>query len=275
MVKKIIVKIRLLPKKRKESYFSFYKILGFIPGNIKLYEEALLHKSSSKETETGKYLNNERLEFLGDAILDSIVADLVFHKFKNKNEGFLTNTRSKIVQRDTLNRVANELQLNKLIVSSSRINAQKSHILGNALEALIGAIYLDKGYNTTKKFIRKKIIKPFIDIDSLARKEVNFKSKLLEWSQKQKVNIEFNLVENFNDEENNPVFQTQVALNNQMAGIGIGYSKKESQQNASKMALKKLKSDKDFINSILEAVKKNEENEPENPDNNNEESDNH
>lgn len=252
MLKKIILKIRLFLFLRKESYFIFYRILGFIPDNIKFYEEAFLHKSSSKETETGKYLNNERLEFLGDAILDAVVADIVFHQFKTKKEGFLTNTRSKIVQRETLDHIAYELGLNELLVSSSKINAQKSHILGNALEALIGAIYLDKGYDITHEFIEKKIIEPFINIDVLARKEVNFKSKLLEWSQKNKIDLEFILIENFNDEENNPVFQTQVSLNGVLSGIGIGYSKKESQQNAAKMALKKLKSDKKFVCQIIE-----------------------
>ncbi len=250
MINDIVKKIRLFLHPKKESYFAFYKILGFYPDNIVYYEEALRHKSSSKEIQNGRYLNNERLEFLGDAVLDAVVADLVYRRFQNKNEGFLTNTRSKIVKRETMDRVAIELGLHKIIISSLRSNSQKNHIVGNALEALIGAIYLDKGYETAKDFIDKKIVAPFINIDLLAKKEVNFKSKLLEWAQKFKINLEFNLIESFTDGENNPVFQTQVTLNGILAGTGTGYSKKESQQQAAHMALKKIKSDKDFTDRI-------------------------
>ena len=250
MVKLIYKRIRLFRNKKKGSYFAFYDILGFFPGNIRLYEEALRHKSSSKEAESGKHLNNERLEFLGDAILDAVVADIVFKKFKTKNEGFLTNTRSKIVQRETLNHIATELGLDKVIVSSTRINTHKSHILGNALEALIGAIYLDRGYNETYKFIDKHIIERYLNIEKLAKKEVNFKSKLLEWCQKYKVELEFELIESFKDEEFNPIFQTQVKLNDLLAGVGIGNSKKAAHQGAAEMALKKLKIEKDFADLV-------------------------
>jgi len=245
-----IKKIRLFLHPKKKSYFAFYRILGFFPKNLNLYEEALLHKSSSKEKQNGRYLNNERLEFLGDAILDAVVADLVFQKFQNKNEGFLTNTRSKIVKRETLDMVARNLGLNKIIVSSLRVNSQKNHILGNALEALIGAIYLDRGYHAAKKFVDQKVLRPYINIDQIARKEVNFKSKLLEWCQRCKVDLCFDVIENFMDEENNPVFQSQVELNGLWAGTGIGYSKKESQQQAARMALKKIKSERDFVERV-------------------------
>lgn len=252
MVKEILNSIRLFRNKKKGSYFAFYHILGFFPANIRLYEEALRHKSSSKENESGKYFNNERLEFLGDAILDAVVADIVFKTFKTKDEGFLTNTRSKIVQRETMNRIATELGLNNLIVSSSRINPQKSHILGNALEALIGAIYLDKGYDITYKFIEKQIIERYLNLEKLAKKEVNFKSKLLEWCQKNKVELSFEIIENFKDEESNPIFQTQVKLNDLLAGVGIGNSKKAAQQGAAEMALKKIRTEKSFAEEVKE-----------------------
>ncbi len=257
MVKSLLKKIRLFRNKKKGSFFAFYNILGFFPGNIRLYEEALRHKSS-KETDQGKHFNNERLEFLGDAILDAVVADLVFHRFKNKNEGFLTNTRSKIVQRDTLNKIALELGLNKVIVSASKVNSEKTHILGNALEALIGAIYLDKGYAETHKFIEKKIIDRYLNIENLARQEVNFKSKLLEWSQKHKVEMTFELIENFKDEDFSPVFQTEVKLNGELAGIGTGNSKKAAHQMASERALKKLRSDKTFVTLVKSLNAKND-----------------
>jgi ribonuclease-3 len=246
-------RIRLLLHPKKESYFALYKVLGFFPNHLSYYEEALRHKSSSYEKTYGNvpHRNNERLEFLGDAILDAIVADIVFKKYKNRNEGFLTNTRSKIVKRETLDRVSGELGLNNLIITSGRIKFPKSHILGNALEAFIGAVYLDKGYRKTYRFIEKKIINAHINIDALAKKEANFKSKLLEWCQKFKVNLTFSLLENFTDNENNPIFQSQILLNDQLAGVGTGYSKKESQQQAAQMALKKIKTDKIFLNNVL------------------------
>jgi ribonuclease-3 len=252
--KDIFNRIRLFLHKKKESYFALYKTLGFFPDNISYYEEALLHKSLSQEDAKGRR-NNERLEFLGDAILDAVVADIIFKKFPDRNEGFLTNTRSKIVKRETLDRVASELGLQKLVVFSSRIKKQKSHIMGNALEAFIGAVYLDQGYKKTGRFIEKKIIEPHINIDVLVKKEVNFKSKLLEWSQKYKVDMCFELLENYMDNENNPIFQTQALLNGMLAGIGIGYSKKESQQQAAQMALNKIKSEEDFVKEILGKIK--------------------
>lgn len=258
MINTIIFKIRLFRKKKEESYFALYKILGFYPKNVTLYEEALLHKSSSKEGAHGQSLNNERLEFLGDAILDAVIADITFKKFPNKDEGFLTNTRSKIVKRETMNMIAKELGLHKLIVSSTKVT-QKTHILGNALEAFIGAIYLDQGYRKTHKFIERKIIRPFINIDILAKKEVNFKSKLLEWCQKYKITLDYKIIENFTDKNHNSIFQSQVLLNNMLAGVGTGYSKKESQQQASQMALLKIKKERSFVEEILACCYQKEE----------------
>jgi ribonuclease-3 len=236
---------------KKKAYFALKKILGFFPNNISLYEEALLHKSSAREIAVkGNYKNNERLEFLGDAVFNAIISDIVYKKFKNRNEGFLTNTRSKIVKRETMDKISCELGLNKLVISSLRVFTQKNHISGNALEAFVGAIYLDRGYRKTYRFIKKKIIQKFINIDALARKEVNFKSKLLEWSQKQRITMEFHLLENFIDKEHNPVFRSQVFLNGISAGIGTGHSKKESHQHAAQMALKKIKEDRDFAQTI-------------------------
>lgn len=256
MFTQLYKKIRLLKHKNKEPYSSLYKILGFYPDNIHVYEQAFLHKSSSIEDSDGKWLNNERLEFLGDAILDAIIADIVYKHFQNKREGFLTNTRSKIVQRETLNRVAVELGLDKMVVYSAKLSSHNNHMYGNALEALIGAIYLDQGYRACYRFIDHVIIKRYIDLDNIARKEVNFKSSLIEWSQKNKLEVTFDLIESFSDNDGNPVFQTGVSLSDMQIGVGIGYSKKESQQNAAKMAIKKLRTDKAFQESITELKKK-------------------
>ena len=228
-----IDKIRLLFHRDRESYLCFYRILGFYPRNIQLYEQALLHKSSSVRSDKGRPLNNERLEFLGDAILDAIVGDIVYKRFEGKREGFLTNTRSKIVQRET------------------RSSSHNSYMYGNAFEAFIGAIYLDQGYERCKQFMEQRIINRYIDLDKISRKEVNFKSKLIEWSQKSKLEVSFELIEQFLDQDSNPVFQTEVRIEGLPAGTGTGYSKKESQQNAAQMAIKKVK-DPTFMATVNE-----------------------
>ena len=248
-----IDKIRLLFRKDRESYLCFYRILGFYPRNIQLYEQALLHKSTSLRSEKGRPLNNERLEFLGDAILDAIVGDIVYKHFEGKREGFLTNTRSKIVQRETLNKLAVEIGLDKLIKYSTRSSSHNSYMYGNAFEAFIGAIYLDQGYERCKQFMEERIINRYIDLDILSRKEVNFKSKLIEWSQKNKMEVSFELIEQFLDRDSNPVFQTEVRIEGFPAGTGTGYSKKESQQNAAQMAIKKVK-DPVFMATVDEAI---------------------
>ena len=254
MLRNQIDKIRLLFRKDKESYFCFYKILGFYPRNIQLYQQALLHKSTSIRSEKGRPLNNERLEFLGDAILDAIVGDMVYKHFEGRREGFLTNTRSKIVQRETLNKLAVEIGLDKLVKYSTRSSSHNSYMYGNAFEAFIGAIYLDQGYERCKRFMEEKIFKNYIDLDKMSRKEVNFKSKLIEWSQKSKVEVSFELIEQFLDEDYNPMFHTEIRIEGISAGKGTGYSKKESQQNAAQAALKKIKNDASFKEQI-EATK--------------------
>ena len=245
-----IDKIRLLFRKDRESYLCFYRILGFYPHNIQIYEQALLHKSSAVRSEKGRPLNNERLEFLGDAILDAIVGDIVYKRFEGKREGFLTNTRSKIVQRETLNKLAVEIGLDKLIKYSTRSSSHNSYMYGNAFEAFIGAIYLDQGYERCKQFMEQRIINRYLD--KISRKEVNFKSKLIEWSQKNKMEVSFELIEQFLDHDSNPVFQTEVRIEGLPAGTGTGYSKKESQQNAAQMAIKKVK-DQTFMDTVNEA----------------------
>lgn len=260
MLRNQIDKIRFLFHKERESYFCFYRILGFFPHNIKVYQQALLHKSTSLRSTEGRPLNNERLEFLGDAVLDAIVGDIVFRHFPGKREGFLTNTRAKIVQRETLNKLAVDIGLDKLVKYSLRSSSHNSYMYGNAFEAFIGAIYLDQGYARCRAFIEKRIFKYYIDLDKMSRKEMNFKSRLIEWSQKNKVEVSFELIEQSIDQENNPVFQTEVHIEGMPAGSGQGYSKKESQQIASQMALHKLRTDPDFKAQVEQ--KKNENDYP-------------
>lgn len=239
--------------KDKESYLCFYRMLGFYPRKLDYYNQALLHRSVSARSQGGRLINNERLEFLGDAILDAVVGDLVFHHFTGKREGFLTNTRSKIVQRETLNKLAVEIGLDKLIKYSSRSSSHNSYMYGNAFEALVGAIYLDQGYDRCKVFLEERIIARYLDIDKLSRKEVNFKSKLIEWCQKNKVKVSFELIKQTTDSDFNPIFQTEVLIEGVSGGRGEGYSKKESQQNAAQMALKKIKSSPEFVVAVQAA----------------------
>jgi len=248
--------IRAIPHRGKEPYLSFYKILGFYPDRIDLYNEAVTHRSSPIRTSNGKWVNNERLEFLGDAILDAIVADILYKEFRNKKEGFLTSMRSRIVQRDTLNKLAVELGLDKLIVSSTRNLAHNTNIYGDALEALIGAIYLDQGYRVAKKFVFETLIKQHLSIEEVVKSEVDFKSRLIEWGQKNKIDVNFNVIESSYDEQNNPVFVSGVSVGNMEIGTGVGYSKKESHQMAAKQAIQRIREDKALQQTILDNAKK-------------------
>lgn len=254
MFDNITDRIRLLFRKDKEPYLCFYKILGFYPRNIEVYQQALLHKSSAVKSEKGRPLNNERLEFLGDAILDAVVADIVYKRFEGKREGFLTNTRSKIVQRETLNHIAVKIGLDKLIKSAPRQSSHNSYLCGNAFEALVGAIYLDRGYDACMTFMEERIIAPYLNLEKVSRKEVNFKSKLIEWSQKNKFQVTFELTGQSVDEDQNPIFDTVIRVEDVPAGHGTGYSKKESQQEAARETLAKIKNDPKFIDAIF-AVK--------------------
>ncbi len=249
----LIDRVRLLFRKDRESYLCFYRMLGFYPHDIHIYEQALLHKSSSVKSDQGRLVNNERLEFLGDAILDAVVGDIVYQKFEGKREGFLTNTRSKIVSRESLNHVAEQIGLSKLVKFNTRHSCHNNYMGGNAFEALVGAIYLDRGYAYCKDFMEHRIIGTYIDLNKVSRKEVNFKSKLIEWSQKNKVLLTFELIEQSLDEFNSPVFVTEVIVEGIRACKGKGYSKKESQQIAAHETLNKIKKSSPFVESIFAA----------------------
>lgn len=249
----LIETIRLPFRKDKELYLSLRNIIGFVPRDISHYKMALMHKSVMHRNKKGKPVNNERLEFLGDAILDAAVGDIVYHHFPGKREGFLTNTRSKLVSRETLNRLAVEMGINKLILSSGHSMSHNSYMGGNAFEALVGAIYLDCGYDACMRFLNKRILSQMINIDKVAYKEVNFKSKLIEWSQKNRVKLEFVMLGQEKDKNGSPVFTYQVVMEGVKGGEGKGYSKKESQQLASKLTLERLRKEPQYIDSVFTA----------------------
>ena len=249
----IIDRIKLPFRKEKELFSSLYDILGFYPHNIEYYKQALMHKSIRKRNEKGKPLNNERLEFLGDAILDATVGYIVYRHYEGKREGFLTNTRSKLVSRETLGKIANEMGLGSLLLSASHSTSHNSYVEGNAFEALVGAIYLDRGYDACLEFFEKRVLGKYVDLDKVAFKEVNFKSKLLEWSQKNRVKMEYRMLKQNKDENGNPYFSFQVILEGIAGEQGKGFSKKEAQQEASKDTLQRLKREPQFVDAIFAA----------------------
>jgi ribonuclease-3 len=217
-------------------YSQFRKITGFLPGNLDLYELAVTHKSVYITLPDGISVNNERLEYLGDAILNAIIADYLYLQFPESDEGFLTQLRSKIKE---LNKLAYLLGMSPIILTNNRQRHEKINILGNALEALIGAIYLDKGYYRAKKFVIAKILDKHLDLESLARKESDFKSRIIEWAQKNKKEISF-LNQESNDGNHETVFTSRVVLYDEELGSGSGYSKKDAEQRAAEEALEKI-----------------------------------
>ena len=251
--KDLYERLRLPFREDKELRQSLCNIIGFYPNDISYYKTALTHKSSGQRNEKGKPLHNERLEFLGDALLDAVVGHIVFDHFEGKREGFLTNTRSKLVSRESLGKLADEMGLTDLIKSSGQARAHNSYMAGNAFEALVGAIYLDQGYAAVMRFMKKRILEQMVNIDKVAYKEVNFKSKLLEWTQKNRVSLEYELQKQGKDTQGSPVFSYQVMIEGVKGGSGEGFSKKEAQQLASKDTLERLRREPQFIDAIFQA----------------------
>lgn len=251
-MKNLLDRAKLFFSKDREFRSALHSIMGFYPHNIDLYRTAFAHKSQEYRSKRmgNKPLNNERLEFLGDAVLETVVSDIVFRHFPNKREGFLTNTRSKIVSRESLGDLAKELGIDRLIQSQTSGRSQKSYLPGNTFEALMGAIYLDRGFPYAFQFIEKRIMGTVLDLKAIADKEVNFKSKLLEWCQKNKIRFDFR---EKGGQGNNEQFHTTIVIEGLYAGDGRGYSKKDSHQSAAKEALTRMRREADFIDQIFRA----------------------
>ncbi|MDY4619745.1 MAG: ribonuclease III domain-containing protein [Alloprevotella sp.] len=263
-----------LPFRRNKEFLSaLYDILGFYPHDIEIYRIAFSHKSvayqqqneshkdrrshsrdrKGRNSQPNKPINNERLEYLGDAILEGVVSDILFRHFKNEREGFLTSTRAKIVQRESLNRLATQMGLEKLIHVSQTTRMSHTNIGGNAFEALIGAIYLDRGYRHCHWFVSNRIIGRYIDLDTVAQKEVNFKSKLLEWSQKNRLQLE---IRDLDESENVKLFHCELFVEGISVGKGQGRSKKEAHQHGAKDALIRLNGNRGFYRSLFDSKEK-------------------
>ena len=230
--------------KNRRQLFSFLKtknsfekkiksIVGFYPSNAFFYELAFIHKSVVNKENRTYSQSNERLEFLGDAVLSSVVAEELFKKFKKMNEGSLSTLRAKVVSRNSLNVVGKKMNLESLIQANVNQAAMENSLLGNALEALIGAVYLDKGFEKCKQFILLKIIEEYIQLDQLKKVEVNYKSRVLEWAQKEKKSIVFKLIEEtgYGHKKN---FKIALHLDGKEISTAAARSKKKAEQMAAK-----------------------------------------
>lgn len=229
---------------QRALYRSIHNLLGFWPKNISLYEQAFRHRSVAKEIREGVKDSNERLEFLGDAVLGTIVANFLFSKFPFKDEGFLTELRSRMVSRVYLNKLAIKIGLDKLIKYDDSNKLYKS-ICGDTFEALVGAIYLDRGFKFTEGIILKRIIKYHVDIDELESQDLNFKSKLINWAQRSRKSIQFDAREETNSDRQR-VYYVSVLIDEVSFGEGLGFSKKAAEQSAAEAACNQLFADSDM-----------------------------
>lgn len=243
MIRTLIQRVKLFSSPRKEFYLFLKDLLGFYPGNIKLYELAFVHRSESFTNSIGNTSNNERLEYLGDAILGAVIAEYLYKRFPQRGEGFLTQMRSKLVNRAFLTHLTCETGLSRFVKSRNSVGnaSSTSHIYGDAFEALIGAIYIDKGYSTARYVIIKRFLKYYVDLNEVEEADNNYKSQLIEWGQKNKMDVKFHTTEEING--NNSRFNTfvsKIEIGNEIMGQGSGASKKESQQNAAKKTLEHI-----------------------------------
>jgi ribonuclease-3 len=236
-------RIKLFSSSRKEFYSFIKETTGFSPLKLRLYDLAFIHKSASSSDLMGQPINNERLEYLGDAVLGAIVADYLYNRFPFKDEGFLTQMRSRIVNRSFLTQLTFKLGLNHFVTSNTNSVNESSHIFGDVFEAFIGAIYLDMGYQGAKDFLVKKVLSTYIDIHELERSDNNYKSQLIEWGQKNKREVEFDTHENPDSGYDKPPFISIIKIDGQIAGKGEGYSKKEAQQNSACKAMANIEID--------------------------------
>ena len=232
MIDFILRPIRRRFGKDRKFYAAIDDMFGFIPHNIELYKLALIHKSASVTLDDGRQINNERLEFLGDAVIESVTSDYLFIEFPDQNEGFLTQLRSKMVSRQSLNEVAKRLNLDAHVITHSSASFSQKHIYGDAFEAMMGAIYLDQGYDFVNRLLINRIFGDYLRTGTLLEEETDFKSRLIEWCQKKHHTIRFITSHDKNYSSAHPVFICKVLIDDIEAGYGSGDSKKEAEQHA-------------------------------------------
>jgi ribonuclease III len=225
-------------KDDKKLITAIRTIAGFSPSNLALYKLATLHSSKGKEIE-GFRESNERLEYLGDAVLGAAVADYLFKKYPFKDEGFLTEIRSRIVNRESLNHLARKVGISAIVQFDHKNSQLRQVILGNTLEALVGAVYLDKGFIRCKKFVVDKLIQPYFDLEVVVNSNSNHKSKIIEWSQRNGKEIKFEILSMKNGRSGKE-FSAQVIIAEQPYGLGCGYTKKKAEQDAAQKTCEML-----------------------------------
>jgi ribonuclease-3 len=229
----------ILPK--REFSARLQKLLGFKPGNLKLYEIAFIHRSATFIMPDGNKVNNERLEYLGDAVLDALLSDYLFEKFPDATEGFLTKIRSRIVNREVLNQLALSMGIPDILISNISSVQPTKNLYGDALEALIGSVFLDKGFRKTKKLFIKNVLSRYLDLEKIVNTDTDYKSLVFEWVQKHRSNLIFTYNEEYDFNLKKSVFSTTLLIDKVDMGEGHGSSKKEAEQEAAGKAWKKLK----------------------------------
>ncbi|MDR0810729.1 MAG: ribonuclease III [Paludibacter sp.] len=245
--------VKSLFRSRKGDYLTFRKVLGFTPDNLAYYQLAIHHRSLNVDKrKKDSEVSNERLEFLGDALLSLIVADTLFKRYPAQSEGFLTTARSRIVKRDSLNRISHQLGIDKLVHTSKGVKKNlNQNILGNTLEAIVAAVYLDLGYEQCVRFVANKMLK-LIDIDKLMEVEVNYKSKLIEWCQHNRLTLQFDLVADEIHRGNQHVFRTELTIGEKVICQAEGKSKKYAEQNAAHRALELIDTNSEYFDELIE-----------------------
>ena len=216
----------------KEYYRIIDELFGFVPHNIELYKLALIHKSASLVLADGRQINNERLEFLGDAVIEAVTSDYLYIEFPDRQEGFLTQLRSKIVSRQSLNTIARTIGLDRYVIANPTGSTNQKHIYGDAFEAMIGAIYLDQGYNFVNRLLINRLFREHLSLEELTESENDFKSRLIEWCQKNHLKIVFRTGNDKGYSSNHPGFYSTVLVDGIEVGHGSGDSKKEAEQHA-------------------------------------------
>lgn len=227
---------RLFFSRDRKFIQSLRNLLGFYPGNIAVYHLAFAHRSLALETEQGIELSNERLEYLGDAVLGAVIAELLFKKFPYRDEGFLTEMRAKIVSRENLKQIALKIGINDYLRKDTGPGSYRS-MYGDAFEALLGAVYLDKGYETTRKFIMERIVSHHVDLHAMELTESNFKSCVLNWGQKEKHSVVFEVLE---EDAKSKLIKVRLMIDEKEVATGTDFVKKKAEQIAAEIACKQL-----------------------------------
>ena len=222
-------------KEDGDFFLGMTKILGFKPKTLKVYKKAFLHRSANKKDKKGTPMNYERLEFLGDSMLGTIISKHLYDEVPEGDEGYLTKMRSKIVSRKHLNELGKDLNLIEFVQSRIPKTHFGDNIHGNVFEALVGAIYLDRGYNYCEKFIHEQVIEPYVDIEQLEGRVISYKSLVIEWCQKQKKTFDYNVYEDSGNEVLKH-FAVKLSIEDNVIAKARATSKKKAEERASKRA---------------------------------------